>query len=187
MGEGAAETPVSASEGAVILVWTRRIGYVQSLAHDETKLRTWRQWAPQRCCGSPASVAQLALADRRTQGCAPGLLACAAAQPANCALHPTPHLPSILFILADDLGYGDLGCYGQTKIKTPNLDKLAAQGMRFTDFYAGSTVCAPSRCALMTGLDTGHALDSRQCQGGAPAAGPDGRPDCSRRSAITRP
>ena len=66
--------------------------------------------------------------------------------------------PSIIFILADDLGYGDLGCYGQTKIKTPNLDKLAAEGMRFTSFYAGSTVCAPSRCALMTGLHTGHAL-----------------------------
>src|ERR1039458_3976584 len=66
--------------------------------------------------------------------------------------------PSIIFILADDLGYGDLGCYGQTKIKTPNLDRLAAEGMRFTSFYAGSTVCAPSRCALMTGLHTGHAI-----------------------------
>ncbi|MGO8931831.1 MAG: arylsulfatase [Limisphaerales bacterium] len=70
----------------------------------------------------------------------------------------TARKPSILFILADDLGYGDLGCYGQTKIKTPNLDRLAAEGMRFTDFYAGSTVCAPSRCALMTGLHIGHAL-----------------------------
>ncbi len=66
--------------------------------------------------------------------------------------------PSIIFILADDLGFGDLGCYGQTKIKTPNLDQLAAEGMRFTNFYAGSTVCAPSRCALMTGLHTGHAF-----------------------------
>jgi arylsulfatase A-like enzyme len=66
--------------------------------------------------------------------------------------------PSIIFILADDLGYGDLGCYGQTKIKTPNLDRLAAEGMRFNHFYAGSTVCAPSRCALMTGLHTGHGL-----------------------------
>jgi arylsulfatase A-like enzyme len=66
--------------------------------------------------------------------------------------------PSIIFILADDLGYGELGCYGQTRIKTPNLDQLAADGMRFTSFYAGSTVCAPSRCALMTGLHTGHAL-----------------------------
>jgi arylsulfatase A-like enzyme len=66
--------------------------------------------------------------------------------------------PNIIFILADDLGYGDLGCYGQTKIKTPNLDQLAAGGMRFNAFYAGSTVCAPSRCALMTGLHTGHGL-----------------------------
>src|SRR5882724_5551442 len=70
---------------------------------------------------------------------------------------PAPRKPSIVLIVADDLGYGDLGCYGQTKIKTPNLDKLAAEGVRFTDFYAGSTVCAPSRCALMTGLHTGHA------------------------------
>src|ERR1700722_14409583 len=70
---------------------------------------------------------------------------------------PAPRLPSIIFILADDLGYGDLGCYGQTMIKTPNIDKLAAEGMRFTDFYAGDTVCAPSRCTLMTGKDTGHA------------------------------
>jgi arylsulfatase A-like enzyme len=79
------------------------------------------------------------------------------AQPAS-SLGPATRKPSIIFILADDLGYGDLGCYGQTKIKTPNLDKLAAEGMRFTSFYAGSTICAPSRCALMTGLHTGHAL-----------------------------
>lgn len=65
--------------------------------------------------------------------------------------------PNIVFILADDLGYGDVGCYGQKKIKTLNLDRLAAQGMRFTQAYAGSTVCAPSRCALMTGKHTGHA------------------------------
>jgi arylsulfatase A len=64
--------------------------------------------------------------------------------------------PNIIFILADDLGYGDLGCYGQEKIKTPNLDRMAAEGMRFTQHYAGSTVCAPSRCALMTSLHTGH-------------------------------
>ncbi len=64
--------------------------------------------------------------------------------------------PNIVYILADDLGYGDLGCYGQTKIKTPNLDRMAAEGMRFTQHYAGSTVCAPSRCSLMTGKHTGH-------------------------------
>jgi arylsulfatase A-like enzyme len=66
--------------------------------------------------------------------------------------------PNIIFILADDLGYGDLGCYGQKTIKTTNIDKLAEEGMRFTDHYAGSTVCAPSRCCLMTGYHTGHAL-----------------------------
>lgn len=65
--------------------------------------------------------------------------------------------PNVVLILADDLGYGDLGCYGQTKIKTPHLDQLSREGMRFTQFYAGSTVCAPSRAALMTGKHTGHA------------------------------
>ena len=64
--------------------------------------------------------------------------------------------PNIIFILADDLGYGDLGCYGQKLIQTPHLDRMAAEGMRFTQFYAGSTVCAPSRSVLMTGLHTGH-------------------------------
>src|SRR5437867_13105062 len=77
--------------------------------------------------------------------------------PSDSPRAPAARRPSIIFILADDLGYGDLGCYGQTRIKTPNIDKLAAEGIRFTDFYAGSTVCAPSRCALMTGLHTGHA------------------------------
>jgi arylsulfatase A-like enzyme len=64
--------------------------------------------------------------------------------------------PNVILILADDLGYGDLGCYGQKEIRTPNLDRLAAEGLRFTQCYAGSTVCAPSRCALMTGRHTGH-------------------------------
>lgn len=64
--------------------------------------------------------------------------------------------PNIIFILADDLGYGDLGCYGQKHIQTPHLDRLAEQGLRFTQFYAGSTVCAPSRCVLMTGQHCGH-------------------------------
>src|SRR5206468_1800087 len=58
----------------------------------------------------------------------------------------------------DDLGYGDVGCYGQKQIQTPEIDRLAAEGMRFTQCYAGSTVCAPSRCCLMTGRHTGHAL-----------------------------
>lgn len=64
--------------------------------------------------------------------------------------------PNIIFILADDLGHGDVGCYGQEKIKTPNIDKLAKMGVRFTQFYAGTAVCAPSRCSFMTGLHTGH-------------------------------
>jgi len=68
---------------------------------------------------------------------------------------PEQH-PNIIFIMADDLGYGDLGCYGQDKIQTPNIDKLAKEGMRFLQAYAGSTVCAPSRCSLMTGKHNGH-------------------------------
>ncbi|MCC6264415.1 MAG: arylsulfatase [Bryobacterales bacterium] len=64
--------------------------------------------------------------------------------------------PNLILILADDLGIGDLGCYGQEKIRTPNLDRMAAAGMRFTQAYAGSTVCAPSRCCLLTGLHNGH-------------------------------
>lgn len=71
---------------------------------------------------------------------------------------PTSPRPNIIFIMADDLGYGDLGCYGQERIRTPNIDKLAAEGMRFTQCYAGSTVCAPSRSCLMTGQHTGHTL-----------------------------
>jgi arylsulfatase A-like enzyme len=66
--------------------------------------------------------------------------------------------PNIIFILADDLGYGDLSCYGQKRLATPNLDRMAAEGMRFTRHYAGLTVCAPSRCVLMTGKHTGHAV-----------------------------
>ncbi len=68
-----------------------------------------------------------------------------------------PARPNIVFILADDLGYGDLGCYGQAKIRTPNIDRMAAEGLRFTQHYAGNAVCAPSRCVLMTGRHPGHA------------------------------
>jgi arylsulfatase A-like enzyme len=64
--------------------------------------------------------------------------------------------PNVIFIMADDLGYGELGCYGQQVIQTPRLDQMAEQGMRFTQFYAGCTVCAPSRSVLMTGQHTGH-------------------------------
>jgi arylsulfatase A-like enzyme len=64
--------------------------------------------------------------------------------------------PNIIFILADDLGYGDLSCQGQTKFQTPNIDRLAAEGMTFTQHYSGSTVCSPSRSVLLTGQHTGH-------------------------------
>ena len=80
---------------------------------------------------------------------------------AGCAPDPAPPAPAerppnVIFILADDLGYGDVGAYGQERIRTPNLDALAREGMRFTQFYAGATVCAPSRSVLMTGRHTGH-------------------------------
>ncbi|MEI6245107.1 MAG: arylsulfatase [Acidobacteriota bacterium] len=65
--------------------------------------------------------------------------------------------PNIIYILADDLGMGEVGCYGQKKIRTPNIDRIAAEGMKFTAHYSGSPVCAPSRCTLLTGLHTGHA------------------------------
>ncbi len=71
---------------------------------------------------------------------------------------PSARQPNIVFILADDLGYAELGCYGQEKIKTPRIDALAAEGMRFTRAYSGNAVCAPSRCVLMTGKHPGHAI-----------------------------
>ena len=79
---------------------------------------------------------------------------------AGCALSPgaAARKPNIILILADDLGYGDLGCYGQSKIETPNLDRLCRGGMRFTAHYSGSPVCAPSRCVLLTGKHSGHAV-----------------------------
>jgi len=73
------------------------------------------------------------------------------------AAESRPNPPNIVFIMADDLGWGELGCYGQTKIRTPHIDGLAREGMRFTQHYSGSPVCAPSRCVLMTGLHTGRA------------------------------
>lgn len=74
----------------------------------------------------------------------------------SCAPTGRKGKPNIIFILADDLGYGDIGAFGQTRIRTPHIDRLAAEGIKLTDFYAGSTVCAPSRSCLMTGLHTGH-------------------------------
>lgn len=64
--------------------------------------------------------------------------------------------PNVILIFVDDLGYGNLGCYGQTKIQTPVVDRMAAKGLKFTRFYAGAPLCLPSRCALMTGQHMGH-------------------------------
>ena len=75
----------------------------------------------------------------------------------SASLHAAGEKLNVVFIIADDLGWGELGCYGQKKIPTPNIDKLAAQGMRFTQHYSGAPVCAPSRCVLMTGKHLGHA------------------------------
>jgi len=74
----------------------------------------------------------------------------------SCYAQKNNKKPNIIFILADDLGYGDVGCYGQQKILTPNIDQLAKNGVRFTQFYSGTAVCAPARCSFMTGLHTGH-------------------------------
>ena len=94
----------------------------------------------------------------------PSLLLAAAA----CATAATK--PNIVFILADDLGYGDLSCYGQQRFRTPNIDRLAAEGMKFTAHYSGHNVCAPARCALMTGKHPGHGY-IRDNRGGM---GPEG-------------
>jgi len=87
-----------------------------------------------------------------------GAALCLSMSTGDCGEYPQDGgVPNIVLILADDLGYAELGCYGQEKIKTPHLDKLAAEGMRFTQHYCGNAVCAPSRCVLMTGKHPGHA------------------------------
>jgi arylsulfatase A-like enzyme len=86
-----------------------------------------------------------------------GALTVASAQPTR--------LPNVIVIMADDLGYGDLGCYGHPSMRTPSLDRMAAEGLRFTDFYASAPVCTPSRAGLMTGrlaVRTGMASDTNR-------------------------
>ncbi len=93
----------------------------------------------------------------------------ASRQPAFSSLRDGPPgrpKPNVILFVGDDLGRSELGCYGQEKIRTPNIDRLAAEGARFTRFYSGSPVCAPSRCVLMTGLHSGHAFirDNKEIQ-----------------------
>ena len=102
---------------------------------------------------------------RRVLASALALTGLAAAMAA--AERTPPGRPNIVFIMADDLGYADLGCYGQSKIHTPRIDRLATEGTRFTHARAGASVCAPSRCVLLTGLHTGHA----RIRGNSPAVG----------------
>ncbi len=87
-----------------------------------------------------------------------GFIACQPTQQKQEQEESVSEKPNVIYIMADDLGYGDLGCYGQTSIKTPHINKMAAEGMMFTSFYSGSTVSAPSRYSLMTGKHMGHAL-----------------------------
>jgi hypothetical protein len=95
--------------------------------------------------------------------------------------------PNILFILADDLGYGDLGCYGNQVIHTPVIDSLSSAGMRFTDFYAGASVSSPSRCCLLTGLHTGHArIRDNMCRAGGLEGEREGIPGKVRRLIYSR-
>jgi len=85
-----------------------------------------------------------------------GVAALAGPRVASAALGEGGRKVNIIYIMADDLGYGDLSCFGQKKFETPHLDRMAAEGVKFTDYYSGSTVCAPTRCVLMTGMHTGH-------------------------------
>ncbi len=84
-------------------------------------------------------------------------LSWALTRPAVARDHRPKRPPNIIYVLADDLGFNEVGCYGQSKIKTPNIDRIAREGMRFTQHYSGSPVCAPSRCVLLTGKHTGNA------------------------------
>lgn len=84
----------------------------------------------------------------------------------GCSIASETARPNVIFILADDLGYGDLSCYGQTRFETPRIDRMAAEGLKFTQHYAGSTVCAPSRACLLAGQHTGHVYQRANGQAG---------------------
>ncbi|MGH7578285.1 MAG: arylsulfatase [Longimicrobiales bacterium] len=142
--------------GESIVVKASAAGRLRGLAQ--------RQCGPARRRHTPTTVHDPMARMVRRLGCSGGaLLSLSLGVGASCTSAPSPDSaatpsepPNIIFIMADDLGYGDIGPYGQTRIQTPSLDRMARQGLRFTQFYAGSPVCAPSRAVLMTGLHTGH-------------------------------
>jgi len=106
---------------------------------------------------------QKSVSETFLQVCLTSLMVLASAHFYGCQADPaddrhSADRPNIIYIIADDLGYGDLGSYGQPIIHTPNLDRMADEGIRFTQHYSGSTVCAPARCSLMTGRHGGHAV-----------------------------
>jgi arylsulfatase A-like enzyme len=134
--------------------WSERGRRVVVFSHERSFLAVELQREEVRMSTMPRLAAALLLAS----------VLAARGSPADA---PPPAHPNVVFILADDLGYGEVGAYGQKLIRTPAIDRLAAEGLRFTDFYAGSTVCAPSRAALMTGRHTGHASVRGNAGGGA--------------------
>ncbi len=112
-------------------------------------------------------------------------LGLAALLPATSQAVKPAEKPNIIFILADDLGYGDLACYGNKVIKTPVIDKLSSEGMHFTDSYSGASVSSPSRCCLMTGLNTGHGrIRGNMCKVGGIQGEREGMPGLVRRTNL---
>ena len=116
------------------------------------------QWIPRLSRRLPILPLRRSVCSLGNHERAVGLIVALAAMPCVlAACRPAERGPNIVYILADDLGYAELGCYGQEKIRTPNIDRLAAEGIRFTQHYSGNSTCAPSRCSLMTGMHPGHA------------------------------
>ena len=106
-----------------------------------------------------------------------GLMSSAVSTNAHAIKKSTPEKPNIIFIIADDMGYGDLACYGNKVVKTPNIDQLAHDGVRFTQAYAGSAISSPSRCCLLTGKNTGHSrIRDNFCKAGGLTGDKNGQP-----------
>src|SRR5204863_8071249 len=106
---------------------------------------------------TPRTRRSMAELTRRAFLGAGAAVAATAMLPRAARWQPCSRAPNNVYVLADDLGYGALGSYGQTTIRTPNLDRLAGEGIRFTDCYSAAPICAPSRCCFLTGMHNGHA------------------------------